>query len=406
MNIFLLFFLIIIIIFLCYYKKILESYATDPNRMPVTPDSPEPCKDPNDPKEICKNFGTCCQDGLEGKNCLCGNPLIKSCMKDYDKCLEGKMYSDENKEYIGVPNLKPTCKNIRDKCCKLITDLKSNDKYIKTPMIKGDPNKILCSVNNTLDTSGKLCKSLCSLNDECNFVIHNTNTEECTLYGGETQEKREIMRGSDESAFFNYIKKKSKKKEKANKREQENFNNSQENFTNYSKFCLNYDDNCGLANQNKDNCLCSHSVVDNCYQNKKKCLSRKIDGVSKSTQKKICNYSFGACCSVIQNIEVSDKFKFDKPIAGHGVNNNLLCNSKDIPLKFESCSQTCLNNPNCDYFETNIKSAPKFAPKEPRYCRLYSGEPKLTPPVFSTPSPLGATTEIEVAKNIYIKKRK
>ncbi len=397
MNILLLFFLIIIIILLCYYKKIIESYKTDLNRIPITPDSPEPCKDPNDPEEVCNNFGTCCQDGMEGKNCLCGNPLIKSCMKDYDECLEGKMYNNKNKEYIGVPNLKPTCNKIRNKCCKLITDLKSNDKYVKTPMIKGDPNKILCSVNNTLDTSGKLCKSLCSLNDECNFVIHNSNTEECTLYGGETQEKREIMRDTDEYSFFSYIKNRNTKKK--------NTENFQENFNNYSKFCLNYNNNCGLANQNKNNCLCSHSVVDNCFQNKKKCLSKKMDGISKSTQKKICDYSFGACCSVIKNIEVSDKFKFNKPSAGHGINNNLLCDSKNLPLKFSSCSQTCLNNPNCDYFETNIKSAPKFAPKAPRYCKLYSGSPKLSPPVFSSAGPLGGKIEIEVAKNIYIKKR-
>lgn len=397
MNILLLFFLIIIIILLCYYKKIIESYKTDPNRIPITPDSPEPCKDPNDPEEVCNNFGTCCQDGMEGRNCLCGNPLIKSCMKDYDECLEGRMYNDKNKEYIGVPNLKPTCNKIRNKCCKLITDLKSNDKYVKTPMIKGDPNKILCSVSNTLDTSGKLCKSLCSLDDECNFVIHNSNTEECTLYGGETQEKREIMRDTDEYSFFSYIKNRNKKKK--------NTENFQENFNNYSKFCLNYNNNCGLANQNKNNCLCSHSVVDNCFQNKKKCLSKKMDGITKSTQKKICDYSFGACCSVIKNIEVSDKFKFDKPSAGHGINNNLLCDSKNLPLKFSSCSQTCLNNPNCDYFETNIKSAPKFAPKAPRYCKLYSGSPKLSPPVFSSAGPLGGKIEIEVAKNIYNKKR-
>ena len=36
------------------------------------------------------------------------------------------------------------------------------------------------------------------------------------------------------------------------------------------------------------------------------------------------------------------------------------------PLKFNNCRQECLNNPNCDYFETNIKSAPKFEPKKPQ----------------------------------------
>ena len=155
--------------------------------------------------------------------------------------------------------------------------------------------------------------------------------------------------------------------------------------------------------------MCSHSVVENCLQNKKKCLSKKIEGVSKATQNKICNNSFGACCSVIKNINVSEKFKFDNPIAGHGINTNLLCDSKETPLKFSSCSQTCLNNPNCDYFETNIISAPKFKPKEPRYCKLYSGEPKLTPPVFSSSSSSSSSFDkkkkMSVAKNIYIKKR-
>lgn len=385
-NTILLFLLIFIIIcFLKTSRNSNENFYNKDKLTGITPDSPESCKDPNDPEEICKNFDTCCMESLADKNCFCKNPVISVCMDDYKKCLNGEMYNDKNREYIGNNNIKSTCNNVRDKCCKLINKLKADNSYKKIKMIKGLPENELCSLNNTTDTKAKFCKNLCSLNEKCNFVIYNNSTSQCILYTGDTHDKAEYLAEGDSEHYHSYVK---------------------EPFTNYKDFCLNYDSNCGLQNQDKTECLCKHSIVENCLKNKDNCMKRNIKGVSKNLKKNICNNTFGLCCDVIKNIDVSEQFTFGKPVAGTGIVKNMLCKDNNKPLKFNNCRQECLNNPNCDYFETNLKSAEKFEPDKPRYCRMYSGSPKLTPPTFSKSSKIGKAKKIEVAKNIYQKKIK
>ena len=394
---------LIIIIIQIKKRQAFQGNRYADNKMPVTPDSPETCKDPNDPEEVCNNFETCCQEGLEYKNCLCSNPVILTCMEDYEKCLQGNMFNEKSLQYIGKPKIKPTCNTVKNKCCKLINKLKSNDEYTKTSMIKGEPANKLCLVSDTDDTEAKLCKNLCSLNDKCNFVIHNSSAGECNLYSGTPLPKSDIVKQSDSDYFSSYVKSNGNTEEDTLN---EDNNNNTENFIDYSNFCMDYESECGLLNQNKDNCLCSHGIIQNCLENKNKCLKNKIENISSSIQQQMCNNTFGSCCDVIKNIEVSDKFVFGEPVAGSGILENMLCNSKETPLKFVECSNSCLNNPNCDYFETNIITAPDFEPNSPRYCRHYSGEPKLTPPEFSSGPPGIGGSPIIVPKTIYKKSSK
>ena len=63
--------LFIIICFLKTSRNSNENFYSKDKLTGITPDSPESCKDPNDPEEICKNFDTCCMESLADKNCFC-----------------------------------------------------------------------------------------------------------------------------------------------------------------------------------------------------------------------------------------------------------------------------------------------------------------------------------------------
>ena len=338
------------------------------------------CKSNTDPATLCLTYDSCCS-GPNGSNCLCKNPIIKDCVKMYDECLENKYLSDKNMSYLGNQNKHKVCRNILQNCCGIVKDIKVDANYQQVKMKIGEEQ--ICDVQ---DSTPKMCQNMCNLNKECKGYIFNKFSNECIIYSGDFLDKRKAYAKSDNN-YQQFVK--------------EGFVSSDgKGDLNAMNICKNYDKNCSdtdKLSENNNSCICKHSITQDCKNQYQKCLKKDIEGLDNKLKKKYCQNMFGSCCQAINNIDVSERFKYEEPVGGNGISSNMICYQEDVGLNLPECQKRCTNNPDCNYIDTNTGLPQKLRGDGNLYCGLYKGSPGS----YNSGSTMKKKS---MGKTIYIKK--
>lgn len=333
------------------------------------------CKDDTDPASLCLTYDSCC-NGVNN-NCLCKNPIIKDCVRLYEDCIENRYLSEKNMEYLGNSNKHKVCQNILKNCCNVVKDIKINNTYNKVTMKTGDDTNKLCEISGG---SIDMCKNMCNLDKSCKGYIYNNFSKDCTIYSGQFKDRPIAYKNADKN-YDQYIK---------------------EGFTSGDgmDICKNYESQCmntGKLDGNVNACICKHPITQDCKTQYALCLNKDIEGLDKTLKKEYCNNMFGACCQAINNIDVSERFKYEDPVGGGGMNSNLICHQEDNNLNLQECQKRCTNNPDCTFIDTNTGLSKEVLGDSSLYCGLYKGSPNS---ISSN-----ATMKVKVSgKTIYKKK--
>jgi hypothetical protein len=330
------------------------------------------CKSVSDISEICKNENCCANNP---NNCYCKNKKVKSCRKLYNKCLNDEYYNINTLNYFDI-NKSKACKNILDNCCDYVKEdinssttsnnfskTKSN---LSTGTIKETNNATICNMN--LNNVNE-CKNICNDLDDCKTFKYNNVSGTCDFYNKYFENIINEAYAASENTISFY------EKDELDDNKNKNNNNAKfiESFTNknnYKQVCKNYSNSC---NNNKENsCKCSNKIVQNCHNQFKDCLNDTENNFN--NKEKYCSTIFGECCAVLDNIKLSDKFKYSEPEIGVPSNNNLLCDISKSVLSLDECKNECSLNEECSFIDTNLKYIIEndnklLTPK----CKLYKG---------------------------------
>lgn len=334
------------------------------------------CKNDKDPGELCLNYESCC--GSISNNCLCKNAIITDCVNMYEQCLENKYLSEKNIDYLGNSNKHKVCNNILKNCCSIVKDMKFDSKYKKVNMKYGDGSNEICGIE---DGTVNMCQNMCSMNKDCTSFVFENIGNKCTIYKGELKDKQEVYKDGDKN-YQQFVK--------------EGFTSGEE--LDGTGVCINYNERCantGKLDENKDACICNHSITQDCKKQYDKCLKKEIEGLTNNMKKKYCKNMFGSCCQAINNIDVAEKFKYEEPTKGFGSSSNLLCHDEGNNITLQECQTRCINNPDCTFIETNTGLS--YRGDNTLYCGLYKGSPSF----YSSGSTMRKKADGDI---IYIKK--
>ena len=354
------------------------------------------CKSYTDPQQLCLTYDSCCQGG--GNNCLCQNPVIKDCVSMYEECINDQYLTEKNMSYLGNQNKHKVCQNILKNCCNVVKDIKIDAKYQQVNMKHG--NEEICNVPGA---TPDMCRNMCNLNENCTGYIYNNISKDCNVYSGVFKDKREVYAKGDKN-YLQYVK---EGFTSGNNNSNTNSNNNNNNNNNNNKkgldgmgVCKKYQELCsdtGKLSGNKNACICNHSITQDCKKQYDKCLGKPISGLSKKLKKTYCQNMFGACCQAINNIDVSERFRYEEPVGGNGISSNLICFDENAGLNLQECQKRCTNNPDCTFIDTNTDLSQDLRGDNPLFCGLYKGSPSS----YSSGSTMKKQS---VGKTIYKKK--
>lgn len=137
--------------------------------------------------KLCRNYNTECSGETASGNCLCRNPVVLDCQRNYTECMKTPGSTDA------------ICKPMFGACCGILdnmmegTELAQRFVFEDKPISgRGSSQALLCQ-----PTSAKSldeCKQLCRMNPDCSFIDSNfavkanedPNTARyCRLYSGQ-----------------------------------------------------------------------------------------------------------------------------------------------------------------------------------------------------------------------------
>ena len=160
-----------------------------------------------------------------------------------------------------------------------------------------------------------------------------------------------------------------------------------------AKFCLSGAVDKCLQNKgsSSQDCLCSHSVVNDCRKIHQTCLK------SQTSNSNNCRVQFGACCGLVDSTDpnaVASMASKPNTKQGNGKQDDILCSPQQITT-LDECKAACLQLDKCDFINSNIidrtNGSGGGAGAERKgltndglapFCYLFKGEPLSTPAVM------------------------
>jgi hypothetical protein len=317
------------------------------------------CNNSQDPVNVCINYDSCCSS-LD--NCVCQNPVNKDCQDAYKDCLADKYLSPANMEYISTDKKDVVCKKILTNCCKsvLYTSKAKKKDYEKVTMsMPENGSKILCGFAGEEATALSACKQSCNLNDQCKSVIYNKAMGRCDIYDKSLVEKPGFMKNETDKETVQLIRVEGF----------QNNNNGMSAVDNAANYC--YNSGMGLETMS-GSCYEKNAIVTDCRSQFDKCLTRDIAGLTPAKKKEHCSTMYGSCCSIVDGLNVVERFRFLDPELGGGNPKNKICSWDASSL--EECKNKCFADPGCSYIYSNLVGKGEQPPAVKK-CSLYSGEP-------------------------------
>jgi hypothetical protein len=336
------------------------------------------CENSRDPVAVCINYDSCC---TASDNCVCQNPVNKDCQSLYKDCLEGKYLSESNMDYISAEKKDVICKKIKTNCCKsvLYTKNAKNADYKNVTMSMPDTySTSLCNFSGNEVTAIAACKQSCNLNDKCQSVIYNKGMGRCDIYDKPLITKPGFLKNDTDAETIQFQRAGSNLTNITTPNNSEGFLSAVSGLA--EEYC--YSEGIGeQVNGGEKSCYKKNGIVTDCRKQFDKCLNRSIPGLSMAKKKEHCANMFGACCSIVDGLDVVDRFKFLGVEVGAGNPKDKLCSWTASSL--DECKTKCLQDPNCQYIYSNLGS-PNITENEVKRCELYSGKPvKGFIPTFS-----------------------
>lgn len=133
----------------------------------------KPCSTTNDVLGFCKDYENCCS-GSASTNCMCINPVVTECKKEYDACM-----SDTN---TPVVQLRATCGEKNNTCCsKYNGNIDKN--LFNEPVIGAQVDNVLCDTGSIKNVEQK-CLELCQTNPNC--AAYSLTDISCKLHNKAT----------------------------------------------------------------------------------------------------------------------------------------------------------------------------------------------------------------------------
>lgn len=339
------------------YKKVISDSKSVPIDNGV-------CEKGNDPVYVCVNYDSCC---TASDNCVCQNPVNKDCQSIYKDCLADKYLSESSMDYISAEKKDVICKKIKANCCKsvLYTKNAKRSDYSQVTMNMPDTySSSLCSFTGDKTSAIAACKQSCNLNDKCKSIVYNTTLGRCDIYDKPLITKPGFLKNDTDAETIQF------QRANINISTKEGFLSSDEVNINAANYC--YNEGMGsFANGNKS-CYKKNGIVTDCRKQFDKCIMRDISGLSMSKKKEHCATMFGACCSIVDGLDVVDRYKFLNVEVGTGNPKNKLCSWSVSSL--DECKTKCFQDPSCHYIYSNL-GIPGMDSKEVKRCDLYSGKP-------------------------------
>lgn len=349
------------------------------------------CRDPKSPVDVCMNYNPCCElSGSGDSNCLCSNQIIKDCRQVYKDCLAEKYLSSQSMDFISAEKKDVACKKILTNCCNVVTKL-GNSKSVSRgfePVTMHKPEFSagkICEIQGPEDQVLNNCKYSCKMNDKCAGIVYNKITGSCELYDKPLVEKEPAYRNETDANTLQF-----QKRGAGRQGVTEGFGNPGANQTLHNsaqQYCLadaGFGDDIenstgGSGTGGRDpGCWQKNRVITDCRSQLDKCNARDIPGLTGDRKKEHCAQMYGACCSILDGMELQTRFKFLDAEAGSPNAKNLLC-AGDVTRDtggLEDCKQKCRATPDCMYIYSNLGVGDmNDSSAGAGYCRLYSGKP-------------------------------
>lgn len=323
------------------------------------------CENARDPVSVCMNFESCC---TASDNCVCQNPVNKDCQAIYKDCLADKYLSEANMDYINAEKKDVICKKIKKKCCKSVLNTKNAKRadYEQVTMNMPDTySTSLCNFTGDESNAIAACKQSCNLNDKCRAVIYNKGMGRCDIYDKPLITKPGFLKNDTDTETIQF--------QRAGVEGFQQAVDSNENkINNAESYC--YADGMNDGSSETNSCYKKNGIVSDCRKQFDKCITREIPGLSVTKKKEHCANMYGSCCSIVDGLDVTDRYKFLGVEVGAGNPKNKLCSVTVSTL--DECKSKCLEAPNCHYIYSNLGVPESELRKNTvNRCDLYSGKP-------------------------------
>jgi hypothetical protein len=277
-------------------------------------------------------------------------------------------------DYISAEKKDVICKKIKANCCNsvLYTSKAKKRDYDEVTMHMPDTySKSLCSFTGDQKNAISACKQSCNLNDKCKGVIYNKTMERCDIYDKPLITKPGFLQNDTdaETAQFQRVEG-FQDSNKNNNRPKNNSVNSNTGPSGAAEYC--YND--GMGDQTGEGtCYKKNAIVTDCRNQFDKCMTRDIPGLSPTKKKEHCSTIYGSCCSIVDGLNVVERFKFLDAEVGGGNPANRLCSWKTSSL--DDCKKKCFEDPGCNYIYSNLGIKESAMQDGSKNCQLYSGAP-------------------------------
>jgi hypothetical protein len=278
-------------------------------------------------------------------------------------------------DYISAEKKDVICKKIKTNCCKSVLYTKNAKRSDYTQVMMSMPDTYstsLCSFSGNESDAISACKQSCNLNDKCQSVVYNKSMGRCDIYDKPLITKPGFLKNDTDAETIQF----------------QRLQNSTEGFQSVATgtaeaYCYSE----GLGGQSEKSCYKKNGIVTDCHKQYDKCMNRDIQGLSSTKKKEHCASMFGSCCSIVDGLDVVDRFKFLGVEVGAGNPKDKLCSWPVSTL--DECKTKCLQDPNCHYIYSNLGSA-NMVESAVKRCDLYTGTPvKGFIPTFSKDSVAG-----------------
>ncbi len=326
------------------------------------------CENASDPVAVCINYESCC---TASDNCVCQNPVNKDCQSIYKDCLADKYLSEASMDYISAEKKDAICKKIKANCCKSVLYTKNAKRadYDQVTMSMPDTySASLCSFAGNETNAISACKQSCNLNDKCQAIVYNKTMGRCDIYDKPLITKPGFLKNDTDAETIQF------------QRANINMSTTKEGFQSSgdvgagadtaANYC--YNEGAGELASGDKSCYKKNGIVSDCRTQFDKCITRDIPGLSISKKKEHCANMFGSCCSIVDGINVVDRYKFLSVEVGAGNPKDKLCSWSATTL--DECKTKCLQDPSCHYIYSNL-GIPGMDATEVNRCDLYSGKP-------------------------------